>query len=329
MRKLEHAMADLRASVRRARARTGRTSPDQVRPARLVLRLDDADLPGTLGTGDEMTLAAWRRLLTSAVTWLGPVPVTMLAVHNARHPYLAELVRFTHRLECDTELVTDGTGLDLDKAEELVDCGLAAARVLVGGMSEDVHRAVVGGELADATGAVAALIAAARDRGAPLDVEIGIPWQEPVQSELRAVIGWARQVGANGFRLMAPWRAERVPMDPELLDGVGDEPAPFNRTPAATLEELHGMAAAQDGQPGLSRSGLGFRRRSFRCPVGGQRLEIGARGQLSCCPFKAPIGRVGEDLKSSWGAAGPHLEAIASCDRACAHPELAPRPILG
>ncbi len=329
MRKLEHAMADLRASIRRAKARTGLTTPTNGRPARLVLRLDDADLPGVLGTGDELTLAAWRRLLTSGVGWLGPVPVTLIATHNARHPYLAELVRFVHRLECDTELVTDGTGLDLDKAEELVDCGLAAARVLVGGMSEDVHRAVVGGSLADATGAVAALLAARKDRGASLDVEIGIPWQEPVQTELRAVIGWARQAGADGFRLVAPWRAERLPMDPELLDGVADEAEPFNRTPGATLDELHAMAAAQDGQPGLARSGLGFRRRSFPCPVGGQRLEITSRGRLSCCPFKTPIGAVADDLERAWAAAGPHLEAIASCERACAHPELAPRPILG
>lgn len=329
MRKLEHAMADLRAAARRAAARTGRTAPGTIRPARLVLRLDDADLPGTLGEGAELTLPAWRRLLTSGVLWLGPTPVTILATHNARHPWLPELVRFVHRMECDTELVTDGTGLDLEKAEELVDCGLAAARILVGGMSEEVHRAVVGGALSDATGALAALLAARKSRAAPLDIEIRTPWQDPVQSELRAVIGWARQAGADGFRLVAPWRAERLPMDPELLDSVGDEGGDFNRTPAATLEELHGMAAAQDGQPGLARGGLGFRRRSFPCPVGGQRLEVGCRGRLSCCPFKAPIGEVGDDLAVAWTSAGPHLQAIATCDRACAHPELAPRPIVG
>lgn len=329
MRKLEHAMSDLRAGLRRAAARTGPRSPERVKPARLVLRLDDSDLPGTLGSGEPLGLPAWRRLLISGVAWLGPLPVTVHAPQSARHPFLPEIVRFAHRLECHTELVTDGSGLDEERARELVDCGLAAARVLVGGLSEEVHRAVVGGALADATGALSALLAARKDRQASLDVEVGIPWRDPVQVEARAVIGWARQAGADGFRLLAPWRAERLPMDPELLDSLADEEAPFNRTPPATVEELHAMAATQDGQPGIARQGLGFRRRQFPCPVGGQRLEIGARGQLSCCPFKAPIGAAGEDLRASWAAAGPHLEAIRTCERACAHVELAPRPILG
>jgi len=329
MRKLEHAIADLRGALRRARARTGAKAPNRVTPARLVLRLDDADLPGALGSGDELTLAGWFKLLTSGVAWLGPLPVTVLAVREPTHPYLPELVRFAHRLECDTLLVTAGAGLGRAKAEELVDCGLQAARLLVGGMSEAVHRQIVGGELSDATGALAELRRAREDRGVALDLEIGIPWVDPVQTEVRAVIGWARQAGADGFRLMAPWRAERLPMDPELLDSLSDEPAPFNRTPSAAIEELHAMAATQDGQPGIARGGLGYRRRSFPCPVGGQRLEVGAHGRLSCCPFKDPIGPVGDDLKVSWAAAGPHLQAIASCDRACGHPELAPRPILG
>lgn len=327
MRKLEHAMADLRGALRRARARTGATAPQRVMPARLVLRLDDADLPGTMGSADELTLAAWFRLLTSGVAWLGPLPVTVLALRSGAHPYLPELVRFAHRLECDTLLVSSGEGIDQHKAEELVDCGLQAVRLLVGGMSEAVHRQIVGGELSDATRALTELKRAAASRGVPLDVEIGIPWVDPVQSEVRAVIGWARQAGADGYRLMAPWRAERLPMDPELLDHLGDEP--FNRTPAAAIEELHAMAAAQDGQPGIARGGLGYRRRSFPCPVGGQRLELSAHGRLSCCPFKDPIGVAGEDLRDAWAGAGPHLKAIASCDRACGHPELAPRPILG
>lgn len=329
MRMLEHAMADLRAALRRAAARTGPTAPGRVTPARLVLRLDDADLPGSLGEGDELTLAEWYRLLTSGVGWLRALPVTVLAVRGGRHPYLAELVRFAHRLECHTELVTDGSGMDLARAEELIDCGLAAVRVLVGGVSEPTHHAVVGGALHEATGAVLAFSEARRDRGLPLDIEVAVPWVGPAASEVKAVIGWARQSGVDGFRILAPWRASDLPLDPELLDELSDEPAPFNRTPSATFEELHAMAAAADGLPGLARTGLGFRRRSFPCPVGGQRLEISSHGRLSCCPFKEPIGVAGEDLRESWQGAGPHLQAIAACDRACAHVELAPRPILG
>ena len=329
MRSLEHAIAEARAALRRASARTGATDPRRLRPARLVLRLDDADLPGCLGDGDPLTLAQWFRALTGAVDWLGSLPVTVLAVRSGGHPYLHELVRFAHRLECPTLVVTDGSGIDLARAEELIDCGMASVRVLVGGVSEGVHRSVVGGALSDATDAVAAFVAARKDRAAPLDIEVAVPWQGAAATELRAVMGWAREAGADGLQVIAPWRAVDLPGDPELLDALLDEGGGFNRTAAATVEELHAMVAAQDGQPGLARAGLGFRRRRFPCPVGGQRLEIGAQGRLSSCPFKAPIGELGDELADGWAQAGAHLEAIRACDRACAHVELAPRPVFG
>ena len=329
MRSLEHAISGARAALRRASARTGGTDPARVRPARLVLRLDDGDLDGVMGDGDELSLAQWFKLLTSAVTWLGSLPVTVIAQRAGAHPYLHELVRFAHRLECETLVVTDGAGIDRARAEELIDCGMASVRVWVGGVSEGVHGAVVGSALSDATGAVAALVAARADRGAPLDIEVGVPWQGPVATELRAVIGWAREAGADGVRVVAPWRARDMPGDPELLDAIIDEGGAFHRTSAASVEELHAMVASQDGEPGLARAGMGFRRRRFPCPVGGQRLEVTANGLLYSCPFKAPIGVFAEDLRADWGAAGPHLSAIHDCARACAHVELAPQPILG
>lgn len=328
MRKLEHAIADARAVARRAHARRGITDPAHLEPARLVVRLDDADLPGAIGDGDPLTLAEWRRLLTSAVAWLGPTPVTVLAQHRADHPWLAEIVRFVHRLECDTVLVCDGSAVDQLWAQELLDCGLGAVRVLLGGVSDQVHREVVGNPLEDATGAVDAFLRARVEREVALDLEVGIPWQGRVNTEARAIIGWARERGVDGFRVMAPWRAADLPGDPELLDTLAGEPAPFNRTPRGTFDELHAMVAGQDGHPGITRA-KGFRGRRFACPVGGQRLEITDVGRVFSCPFKAPIAESGEDLRLIWGEAGPHLAAIAACDRACVHPELAPMRILG
>lgn len=328
MRKLEHAIADARALIRRAHARRGVTDPARLEPARLVVRLDDADLPGSLGEGDALTLAEWRQLLTSAIAWLGPTPVTVLAHHRADHPWLAEIIRFAHRLECDTQLVCDGTHIDRLWAVELLDCGLGSARILVGGVSDRVHREVVGNALDDASGAVEALLHGRADRGVALDVEVGVPWQGSVHTEARAIVGWARERGVDGFRILAPWRARDLPSDPELLDALGAEPAPFNRTPRGTIDELHAMVASQDGEPGVARAS-GFRGRRFRCPVGGQRLEISETGRVSSCPFKEPIATSSEDLRQTWGEAGPHLAAIASCARACVHPELAPARLLG
>ena len=328
MRFVEHAIAGARSVGRRASSRLVRKDPSQVQPARLVLRLDDSDLPGTLGTGDELQLADWRRLIADAVEWLGPVDTTVLAMHRGDHPQLAEIIRFAHRLECSTTLVTDGTGIDRARAEELIDRGLQSVRVLVGGVSDKVQQGAVGNHAVEATEAVRALVEARKERGAQLDVEVAVPWQGETNRELKAVLGWARQVGADGVTVLPPWKASDLPADPELLDSVAGAERPFFRTRNAALAELHAMVASQDGQPGLARRSGPARRRRFRCPVGGQRVEIGARGRVSSCPFKAPMGQLDGRLEELWSTGGAHLAAIASCDRACAHPELAPLPIL-
>lgn len=326
MRQLENNLIRARGILRRAWSRMATTDPDLVAPARLVLRLDDVDLPGAIGTSDEMGPEDWNRLIAQVVEWVGPVPVTVIAIHSADDPQVDALVRFAHRMGCHTTLTTDGSGIDAARAELLLDVGLAAVQVLVGGVSDDIQQRTVGNSAQEATHAVAALLNAKRDRGAQLDVEVGIPWVDGVTSELKAVVGWAKQAGADGCRIVAPYRASGLPADPELLDDVVDAAGAFCRNTAYSIEELHSMVAHQDGEPGLKR---GRANRRTKCPVGGQRLVIGARRAVYNCPFHAPVGVLGEEVADVWAGAGPHLEAISQCGRMCVHPELAPAPIFG
>lgn len=326
MRHLEQSLIRTRGLLRRAWSRAGVTDPELVAPSRLVLRLDDADLPGAMGSGKPLTRHEWHQVIADVVAWIGPVPVTLIATHCADDVEVAELVRFAHRLECPTRLVTDGTGIDSAVAAHLLTCGLGSIRLLVGGVSELVQRQTVGNAAVEATGALAALHAARVEAGASLDIEIAIPWVQGVTLELTAVIGWARQAGADGFRVIAPYRAENLPADPELLDGILDDYGAFCRNSATSIDELHAMVAHQDGAPGIERQ---HSRRRLRCPVGGQRLVIGARRSVYSCPFHAPIGALDGALGPVWQGAGSHLQAIASCSRACMHPELAPQPLSG
>ena len=322
MRKLEQSLIKARAVLRRAWSRAGATDPEIVAPARLVLQLDDTDLPGAMGSAEAMTVDAWNRAVTGVVERLGPLPVTVLATHNSGDAQVVPLIRFAHRLACPTRLITDGSGIDADQAGRLLDAGLGEVVVRVGGVSEAVQRVTVGNAATDATGAVAHLLAARAERETTLDVEISIPWVEGVTQELSAVVGWARQAGANGFRIVAPYRAQGLPADPELLDGTVDAAGGFCRNTETDIADLHTMVAHQDGAPGIART-------RSRCPIAGQRLVIGAGRSVYSCPFHAPIGSLDGEIADVLGQGRAHHEAIRDCSRSCVHTALAPQPIFG
>ena len=96
-----------------------------------------------------------------------------------------------------------------------------------------------------------------------MDIEVGIPWRGRSHEEMRAVVGWARQAGVDGYRVLAPWSAEDMPLDAELLDSIGAVRDGFNRTDPATVVEIHAMVAHQDGQPGAPRVKGNLKRRRF------------------------------------------------------------------
>ena len=97
MRQLEQRLRLTRAALRRSWARLSRVDPELGAPARLVLRLDDADLPGSLGEGTLLQPRDYDQILAQAVQWLGPIEVTVLATHSGDHASLIPMVRFAHR----------------------------------------------------------------------------------------------------------------------------------------------------------------------------------------------------------------------------------------
>jgi MoaA/NifB/PqqE/SkfB family radical SAM enzyme len=288
------------------------------------LQVDDAGLPGSIGDGAPLSTAQWQNAIAAMVARLGPLPVTVLAQNSGGLPIVAMLVRFAHRLECSTLLVTNGTGVDHSAAHALLSAGLGAVRVHVGGVSEAVQQATVGNSAADATGAVAVLLKARTEGQAPLDVEVAIPWVVGVDEELSAVVGWAKQAGVDGLRIAAPYQATSIPVLAELLNDTINDADGFFRNTSSSIRALHAMADKQDGAPGTPR-GSGRR----RCPVGGQRLVIGAQRAVYSCPFQAPMGSLDGEIDDVLSQGRPHLEAIKACTRSCVHPDLAPQPLLG
>ncbi len=312
MRRLQHHIAEARAAARNLSARLGPLQPADLRPARLVLRLDDADLPGSLGEGAPLAEAALQARIAEAVGWLGPLPVTVFSAGIDAEGPAIELLRFAHRLDNATTLVTAGLGLDERVALALMDAGLGRLCLRL-----DADSAAPG---SPAQGALKALRFARNARQAPLDLECWLPWEGASAAAAPALLLWARAAGADGLRVVAPWRAEDLSPAPPPAAAP-----PFDRTDPGTRALL---ARMKDATPGPGADGRSALRRPFGpCPVGGQRLELTLNGRLCACPFQVPIPGDGALASRVATGASDHLQAISACDRVCAHPELVPAPL--
>jgi hypothetical protein len=272
---------------------------------------------------DSLPLERWQELLLSAVEWLGPVPITILSRCPELSPLVPELVRFGTRLDCPVSLYGVDGGIDEELALLLVDVGLSRACLVLGGVTPDLHAEVSGRSVGRTTAAVSALVQARERRAAQLDVVVDFPCTPDTAKDLAAVLGWARQAGADGFAVTPPFLApaasaeldEALAFRIRTLEHSG---AAFDRTAVGTAEALRASWEAGDGGPG----GLG----PSRCPVAGLRLDIRGCGRFGSCPFHRSIGQVspGDALAARWAEGSAHFEAVASCARRCRHPELVP-----
>lgn len=302
MKKLEQFIIRSRAALRSGRTLLPLMRAAHLPPARLVLRLNDLRLaPGLVrATGEPMNGGEWRTLIARFVEWLGPMRVTFAGGEPAKSPLLEDLVRFANRLECPTHLVTAGP-VDPELAESLVDRGLAAVTVLVGGVDEGTHRAAIGGELSEATGALEALKDARQRRGRPLGLYVAMPLAASNLRAAGAVAGWARQAGADGVLASVP-----IGLDP----------------PAGGLEAVEAL-----GRDNLTPSHLklwlaGRKHRRH----GGLRAEVIGDGTLLVSPCVAPLGDLRQELPQAlWAAADEQVREVRRHPRPWDEIELVPR----
>lgn len=292
----------------RALARSARTlapgAAAQLRPVRLVLRLNDIRLMPNLvrATGSAMSEAQWRDAIVRVVQWLGPVRVAFAGGEPALSARLEPLVRFANRLECPTHVVTGG-GVDPELCMALVDRGLGAVTVLVGGIDDATHKAVVGTELAEATRTLEGFLEARTRRGRPLGLYVGVPLSPANVSSVGAVGAWARQAGADGVLATLPLAS---PVPEGALDAVAAL-GRDNLTPRHLREHLAG-------------------RRSR--PHGGLRAEVLSDGTLLVSSHVPPLGNVRDgDPKEIWESADEAIRAARAHVRPWDEVELVPREL--
>lgn len=303
MKKLEQLVARSRALARSARSGVPGAAKS-IRPVRLVLRLNDIGLaPGLVrATGERMNTAQWQDAIVRFEQWLGPTRLTIAGGEPARSEHLDLLVRFGNRLECPVHLVTAGP-VDRARADLLIDRGLAAVTVLVGGIDEGTHAATVGSPLAEATGAVEAFRAARASRTRELGIYVGVPLSEANIPSVAAIAAWARQAGADGVLATVPLGVD----------------APAGAVAAVT-------ALGRDNlTPGHLQTWLAGRRTRAH---GGLRCEILSDGTLAVSSHVAPIGNVrASDPRTVWEAADEQIAATRAHPRPWDEVELVPESL--
>ena len=191
MKELEQFVAQSRAKWRGLRSRLPLVARGAA-PVRLVLELDqEGESP------PEPT--EWKKALVSGITWLGPTRVCIKASGDSMGLTL-DLVRFCHRLECPTHLVTAGPVTD-DEAVALLDRGLGAVTIRVAGLDESTQQEVIGQPLESAVGALHAFAAARKQRGRSLEILVNVPVHASNLESIEAIAGWALQSGADSVAL--------------------------------------------------------------------------------------------------------------------------------
>ena len=191
VKELEQFVAQSRARWRGLRARLPLAARGAA-PVRLVLELDRV-------SESPPTPADWKKTLVSSITWLGPTRVCVKSSGESIALAL-ELVRFCHRLECPTHLVTSGPVTD-DEAVALLDRGLGAVTIRVAGLDEPTQQAVIGNSLESAANALYAFSTARSQRSRGLSILVNVPGDPANVDSLEAISGWALQSGADRVAL--------------------------------------------------------------------------------------------------------------------------------
>ena len=296
VKELTQALARSRFALRRMRSRLPLVSRG-VEPVRMVLYLGQT--PGGAASNDppQLSLEQWKTTLVDLVSWLGPVRVCVDCTAGGEIELAMDLVRLAHRLECPTHLVTTGP-VSIEQALELIDRGLGAVTLRVGGLDNRTHQLVFGGELDAVTASLSAFSKARALRNRVVVLQVNLTAHGENVSTLGAMAGWARQAGADsvvlGLLLGSP-----VPKG--LLEAI--QALPNVEIPSALARFIRGE--------GLENSGA--------------RVGLCANGDLVASLAMPPLGNVQEaPPEVLWAKSQSEIQSAIRHKRAFDEVELLP-----
>ena len=282
---------------------------------------------GTLRRVDHMSTDEWKRVLKQLRDWLGPFKLNISGGEPLVRKDAMEILRYSCELGILTGIVTNGTFINEEVADELARMGMFNINISLDGFREETHLHFRGKDYEKTMNAFDLLLAARKRHGVDMRVLTKFTLMGYNLDESVEVVEWAKAKGLDGV-MMQPLELAHDDTDLEYL-----WPDDFDHV-ERVVEKL--LALKRSGYPLLNdtshieKFGLYFKaakhrqasllQRSGRCKVGVTNFFIGSNGDVVTCFYMDPVGNLQQNSPSEiWeGAlAKRRREEIRTCGRDC------------
>ena len=302
------------------------TSSLSCNPIMITVRMDDLDIPGSMGNISDATPTEKKKNtswiideLSSCFAIFGKLPVHILFLEYHQTHQIQEIFFFLKRLGIPTTLSIShfDTNTSLDFLQELDLHGLYFH--FWGTKEETLQRTCPNRKFTVAEHISSFLEISRLQLNNPCRVLI--PWLEGITEDIQDISLLTRNSSFTSIELCAPYFSQHVEHNTKINDYkeiVGN----LDTTSFNTFIKLRDMCQDRSVGPGKTPN---F---TYSCPVGGNRLEISRFQKRSHCPFyPIEISTEKDQSLSDWivsSQRNSHCTKIANCKRSCWHHELRP-----
>ena len=171
------------------------------KPIRLSFRWGNKDLPSD-GEYERQSIETMREMIVEYIQRFGPFPIHIFAENHASNNDISNLLRFSHRLNCPTELTLSGDDLELPHIECLIQTGVDWIWLPIGGVSAQTHEQATGVSIEQSTYVLHQLLKLRQETHTKIGILI--PWSGTTPSESTAIRSWGEELGVDCILVRNP-----------------------------------------------------------------------------------------------------------------------------
>jgi MoaA/NifB/PqqE/SkfB family radical SAM enzyme len=276
----------------------------------------------------ELTTEEWKKIIIELKNWLGPYRVQIAGGEIFLRDDIIELVRFTHNNVILIGIVSNGTMIDNEMANELVNAGLSYFDISIDGIRPETHDYIrgVGGVYDKAVATIQYLKNNSKKTNNPLSITVATVIMRSNMRELIDIVKWTQEEGLNGviFNPLGPacdsdsqWydKSELWPQKQDLqnLDNILDQLVAMKKDGAKILNSEDQFLEMKNyfRNPSMARG--------RNCRVGVTNFLISCDGEIHLCFHMPSIGSYREPPKEVWNSerAKKVRDMIKQCNYEC------------